>query len=129
MALSARQTRLYTDTATVYRATENRAGTGKPGTKTWAAVHTALPCYLQTGESVKAPVIFINSEQDNLFTYDILHVEAGKDIRANDIVKITAGAQSGDYYHVRGDDKIRSRRANKLSLRVSREPTPPAGVP
>lgn len=129
MSLSTRQVKLYTDTATVYRATENRAGTGKPGARTWTAVYTALPCYLQTGESVKAPIVFINSEQDNLFTYDILHVEAGTVIKAGDIVKMTGGAQTGDYYHVRGDDKIRARRANKLSLRVSREPTPPAGVP
>lgn len=129
MALSPTQLDLYTDTVTIYRATENRAGSGKPGALTWTAEASAVPCYIQTGESVKAPIIFINSEQDNLFTYDIFHFEASVDIQAGDILKVTGGAQAGDYYHVRGDQKIRSRLANKLSVRCSREPDPPHGVP
>lgn len=129
MTLSFRQQKLYTDQVTVYRRTENRSGAGKPQAHTWTAAATAVPCYIQTGESVKAPVVFISSEQDNLFTYDILHFEATADIRTGDILKVTAGVQAGDYFHVRGDEKRRSRHANKRSYRCSREPTPPAGVP
>lgn len=110
---------------TIWRGTENRAAaTGKPGALTWATNATGVKCYLQIGESVKDAHGFVLDEADNLFTIDQLHCEDTVSVLEKDVVKLTASTPNsslvGQFWVVRGDQKIRNRRANKQSVRVSR---------
>lgn len=128
MALTSRQERLYTDQVTIYRFTENLTS-GVPGAYTWTAIGTAVYCYLQTGQSVKSAAGgFVLDEQDNLFSLDIGHFEADEDLQTGDVIYVTAGPETGRYFNVRGDNQIRNRHANKLSIRMSRLDAAPEGI-
>lgn len=127
--LSDSQTDLYTDTVNIWRATPViDATTGKGGAATWALVASAVPCYLQTGVSQQLVASFIRIEADNMDTFDVLHCEASVDLLAGDVLKITAGEETGEWRRVEGEPKVRSRLANKQTVLCARNFQPPTGV-
>lgn len=129
MALTWRQLRLYVHRVTVWRATEPvDATTGKPGATTWAVTSTAVPCYLELRQSLHAPADFLLAESENMDTTDLCHMEYTVSVDSGDVLKVTTGPETGSFYRVRGNPKIKSLFANKLSIQVTRMEAAPSGV-
>lgn len=121
---------LYPHACTIYRKTENlNVITGVFEDFDGAVLASAVACYFQTGESVKGPNEFITDEEDNLFTLDIIHFADTVDVSTGDVLKQTTGPDAGRYYEVRGDAKMRTQFAQKLTVRGSRIPAAPDWVP
>lgn len=120
---------LYPHRCSIYRPSVTIAGSGKVGSPTLGSTQTGVPCYFQTGESTKSPEGFVLGEQDNLFTLDLIHFADTADIQTGDVIKQTTGPQAGEFWESRGDEKIRSQFAQKLTIRATRKPTKPAWVP
>lgn len=101
---------------------------GKPQPKGWSQIASDVPAYLEYTESdfgLNAGMLL--SEQDMIFTLDVLHVDASVDMRVGDVFKVTSGARTG-YWRVRGNEKPKTWRANKQSFRSAVMEAPPLGV-
>lgn len=90
MALTARQTALYTDTVDVYKRPEiETSGWLSDLDVSPTASYTAVPClWLSQPENNQFGVIG-RSEQDNLLTLDRFHFEVGTDLEDGDFLKLT----------------------------------------
>jgi hypothetical protein len=128
VSASWRQRRYYVDEVTIWRFTESIASTGKVGARTWAQFATGVMCWVRTGESVKESQGPILAEGDNMFSYDKVMFLYDQDVRAGDVLKVTTGEETGSFFTVRGDGRVRNRFANKLMVRVNRTPKAPSGV-
>ena len=120
---------LYPHRCSIYRSVETLDATGKPGAPGLAYVASDVLCYFQTGESVKTNAGFVLSEQDNLFTLDILRFPDTVTVTQGDVIKQTTGPEAGVYWLCRGDDKIRSQFGQYLLVRATRIPRKPEWVP
>lgn len=106
----------------IWREAETLNADGTRAAPTWSRIATAVPCRFQTGESVKAPQGFIRTEEDNLFTLDLIHFNSDVSVGEGDVLVQTTGDEPGNYWTVRGDPQIRNLLAGKLSVRASRTP-------
>lgn len=100
MALNRRQTLLYQHRMAVYRKTRNGSGD-----YVYQIVHASLPCYFfNTTNSDQPAAGAIRVKQDNIFTYDQVHFEAGLDIKDEDVLQnITPGSlDNGTFYMIMG---------------------------
>ena len=109
--------------------------TADPGGKTWAKVGTGVPVYFESTPSNTAlQGLFALSEEDMIFTLDILHMEASTDIQTGDVIQqLPAAAGSAAYaaniwWAIRGNPRPKILRANKLSIIGARLEKPPVGV-
>lgn len=129
MALTARQVALYTTTVSIWRKTITiNPTTGKPSEPTWAET-AGVKCYIQTGQSQHMPNgEAVLGESDNMFTFDDIHFEASVDIQSGDVLEVTAGNNTGDYWQVRGNAQVRNLFANKLKVLASRLLEAPDGL-
>lgn len=127
--LSPRQAVFYIHRLDIWRWQEPAAVVGKPQAKTWTKIASDVPAYLEYTESdfgLNASSGIL-TEQDMIFTLDVLHVAASVDMRVGDVFKVTSGARTG-YWRVRGNEKPKTWRANKQSFRSAVMEAPPLGV-
>ncbi len=132
MALNARQNAAYRYYVTVYRKKRDVA----TGDLTVAAVLTSQRVGLFSTMNMDSPSTPVGQiKQDNIFTLDFMHTEAGLDVRGEDFVKIvaavdnTASSNIGAWYRVRGDGRMREnahrRKGNyqRFMINFSNDPT------
>jgi hypothetical protein len=126
--LTPRQATLYRHSIDIFRFAEPPAAAGKPQPKSWTKIASGVPAYLEYTESdfgLNAGMLL--SEQDMIFTLDVLHTTADVDMRVGDVFKVVAGPRVG-FWRVRGNEKPKTRRANKQSFRSAIMEAPPLGV-
>lgn len=115
MALTARQTALYTDTVDVFkRPTPTPRGTANPWATDFAmstaATYTSVPClWLSQPESNTYSSPVGRSEQDNLLTLDRFHFEVGTDLEDGDFLKLTTSGHpaANSFFQVQGTGRER----------------------
>lgn len=134
MALTARQTRVYTDTVTIWRQTPTLAADGKLTGVAWAVVASGVKCHINSDPSNfgLSPADALLSESDNMFTLDKFDFESSVDIQATDVIKLTAGSGPfvGQFWRVRGDRKPKTwhPHTNKIQIIAARLMNAPTGV-
>lgn len=129
MALSPRQLALYVNTVDIWRPSVTvNAVDGTPGARAWTKIASAVQCYFEFTPSQFAEAGGILVEEDNIFTLDVVHFEASTDVKAADVLKITAGPGSVGFWVLWGNAEYKARLANKLSIRGKKLEKAPTGV-
>jgi len=120
MALRRRQVRFYQDRCSIYRRNKNPGATGEPTFSLLAAgvvcKHFTSPNY--DTESGAAHGLTLTKE-GNIFTADLLHVDAAQDIAAEDFVIVTTGPNTGSkmtWFRVAGEPQTRFGVANRSEV-------------
>jgi hypothetical protein len=128
MALTWRQTRLYTQRVTVWRETETITA-GKPS-GAWAVIATGVACHLTPNPSQYELQGFVLSEGDNIFTLDVWSFDVAQDIGDGDVLKVTTGnaAILGGFWRIRGDTEPLTYFANAARYIAARLEKAPNGV-
>lgn len=139
MSLNFRQTQAYRHLCIIYRPT-TPITSGKPGSITYPIVASNVPCLFQPTPNINDPIPGGGTiKRPTIFTTDTLHMEAGIDCRAEDIVKNTTllpnGQRSSNYgkfSRALGAPEVIEnagrRKANKQSMPIMEMEHPPAGL-
>lgn len=133
--LQPRQRRFYRQRGKVYRAQETRDGAGKRTGVTWSAVSGMLcmPFYIQATPSNFMAQDWGLTEEDMIFTLDILHFPLFASVRADDVVQLRVtldptGTPAGTLWKLRGNVRPAPVFFNKLAIIGARLEGPPVGL-
>lgn len=119
MSLRPRQTYKYEDVCSIYRKNKSRAANGEI---TYTLLTSNIPCkhYTQPNyDTPKAGGGLTMTKEGNIFTSDILHLDAVQDIAAEDVVALTASPNTNSkmvWFRVAGEPETRFGVANRSSV-------------
>lgn len=133
MALSTRQTALYTHTFSLWKpstlSTDSNGAISDPSWPT-TPTYTGVSGYYQSTSNINEPKIPGQTKQANIFTADHIHFAADQDIASGWLVKMTGNSMNttdsniGKYWTVQGPPDSNARRANRLMAYIIETPTP-----
>lgn len=133
MALTSRQTRLYTDTVSVFKPRtpastalddNDRESLNYPLTPTAATVY----CFRQTAaEFLKGKFIGRVNKEDTQSLMDVIHFDQAQDVDSNYVLKITTPSDPDldTFFIVMGNAMVKNYRANKKVFWIKRITKPP----
>lgn len=134
MALNARQTKLYTDTCTLYSRTRTISGAGVPGSETITAIATGVSYFHEVTDNISDPGNAGRLTQDNLLTADKAHFDVAQTLPDGGYLKNTTsgGSLSGKVYAIVGPARLNpsrgARKTNKATILVREMEKVPAGI-